>query len=136
MATPWIPFIDGVIKLLERIEKMQGASRQQRDAAFMAILAASNQTHGYIKATQNGKRRDIEREYALSNLWDICSVELERIDEDIARRCRLKGDYWRNPDQWTIEDINQTRIGLDRISKEAEYLLRLKIRPIKPAKNI
>ena len=132
MATPWVPFLNGVVKLLERIEKMQGATRQQRDIAFMAILTASNQTHGYIRATQLGKARDTEREHALSNLWDSCAFHLGPIDADMAMRCRLKGDYWRNPDQWTVEDIKQTRIGLDRVRKEAEYLLRLKIKPVRP----
>jgi hypothetical protein len=131
MATEWIPFIGAIIKLLERIEKPQGEDEQKRKVALMAILTAANQTHGYIKATQHGAKRDFEREFGLSNLWDTCSIELEFFDAELARRCHLKGNYWRNPDEWTVEDINSTRIGLDEIQREAEYLLRLRVRPVK-----
>jgi hypothetical protein len=131
MATEWIPFIDAIIKLLESIGKSQGEDDQKRKLALMAILTAANQTHGYIKATQHGAKRDFEREYALSNLWDTCSIELEHFDANLAQRCHLKGNYWRNPDEWTIEDINLARIGLDEVQKEAEYLLRLRVRPVK-----
>jgi hypothetical protein len=131
MATEWKLLLDGLVGVVKRIGSAQEKDRQQRNLALVAVLTAANQTHGYIRATQEGAPRDIEREHALSNLWDICSIELEQFDADIARRCQLKGQYWRDPEQWSVTDINETRIGLERVQKEAEYLLRLKIRPVR-----
>jgi hypothetical protein len=129
MPTEWKPLLDGLVGLLERLRSAEERDRQQRNLALVAVLTAANQTRGYIRATQDGAPRDIEHEHALSNLWDTCSIALEQFDADIARRCQLKGQYWRDPEQWSVTDINETRLGLDRVRKEAEYLLRLRIRP-------
>ncbi|HEY0549257.1 MAG TPA: hypothetical protein VGF13_06610 [Verrucomicrobiae bacterium] len=132
MPIEWKPLLDGIIALLRQIGNMQQRDEQQRNLALMAVLTAANQTRGYIAATQRGKPQDIEREHALSNLWETCSFALQPFDFDVSRRCRLKGEYWRDPDQWSEEDIAETRIGLERVAREAEYLLRLRVRPVRP----
>ncbi len=114
---------------MQRIGNRTDLDRIHRDQALMAIMTAANETRGYLKATHDGRPRDVEREHAISNLWDICGIAIRRFDEDLSRRCELKGQYWRNPDEWTVLDINEARIGLETVHKEAQYLLRLKIRP-------
>lgn len=129
MPTEWKSLLESLVSILDRINDARDRDRQERNLALIAVLTAANQTEGYIKATHKGAPRDIEREHALSTLWGTCSIALEPFDEDIARRCQLKGQYWRDPDEWSVNDINDTRIGLERLRKEAEYLLRLRVRP-------
>lgn len=92
----------------------------------MHIMTAANQTRGYLEATARGKARDIEREHTLSNLGNICGVAIREFDQDLSRRCDLKAEYWRNPHEWTVAAVHEAKIGLANVTKEAEYLLRLK----------
>jgi hypothetical protein len=131
MATEWIPLLGGLAELLKTLRDIQTHNEEKRKEALVAVSMASNQTHGYIKASHQGAARSIQREHELASLWHTCSIKLKDFDSDVAQRCRLKGEYWKEPGRWTDEEINQTRIGLERVSKEAEYLLNLKIRPTK-----
>ena len=109
VATPWEPLASGLFALLQRIGVRRDIERAERDQALVTILTAANETRGYLRATHAGKPRDVQREHALSNLWDICGVTIRRFDNDLARRCELKGQFWRDPEEWTTKDINAAR---------------------------
>jgi hypothetical protein len=128
---PLQPLLTGLFGLLQRLGNRRDLDQFKRDQALMHIMTAANQTRGYLEATARGKKRDLEREHALSNLWNICGVAIREFDKDLSRRCDLKAEYWRNPQEWSVEAVHEARIGLGLVAKEAEYLLRLKVRPAK-----
>jgi hypothetical protein len=44
-------------------------------------------------------------------------------DIQLAQRCRLKSEYWTNPDAWSDEDIKDARIKIDQVLESASKLL-------------
>lgn len=130
-ANMWPAFMSGIIALLQVIRSSGKAEDERTKMALAAMLTACNQTRGYLAA----ECRDIGREHALSDLWDKCALELRHFDENLAQRCRIKADYWRSTEQWSRDEVNEARIGLDGIEKEIEYLLNLRIRPVKKGLN-
>lgn len=126
----WKSLCEVLLGFLKEIEDGQRESAERRKLALVTVLSAANQTRGYIAAKRRpGAKANSEREHALSGLWDICWLELQHFDQDLARRCRLKAEYWRSSEKWSRSEIDETCIGLDRVQKEAEYLLQLRIRP-------
>jgi hypothetical protein len=123
MGTEWLALANGLLTVFVIIRNSGGQQRDLADRALVAIYTASNETRSYLASLQKGKTRNFEKEGDLSRLWAIASIPLRHFDEDLARRCELKGEYWRNPDEWTVTDISNARIGLDKVFRESKTLL-------------
>ena len=93
------------------------------DEALIAIYTAANETRAYIKALHRGQPPNEAREQRLARLWELASIPIRHFSEDLARRCELKGNYWRAPQEWPIGLVNDARIGLDQVFNETQKLL-------------
>jgi len=123
MGPEWGFLINGLIQVLGIIRTNRHQERELTDRALISIYAASNETRFYLQSLQRGKERNLEKENSLSHLWVNASTCIRHFDPDLARRCMLKGEYWKNPDQWTVAEINDARIGLNDVFKAAKDIL-------------
>jgi len=117
----------GIVVALEGLLRTVTDERVREDEHFRRalsrILRALNQTKAYIADQVSGAPQDRKREEELSMAWTRASGELWGIDDDLARRCELKGEYWANPASWEPADVERARIGIDQVSEEARSLL-------------
>lgn len=123
MGPEWLAFVNGLLTVLGIIRNTRGQRRDLADRALTAIYAASNETKTYLAGLRRGKQRNLDKEGQLSHLWGMAAIPLRHFDADLAARCELKGEYWRNPEEWTVADINDAKIGLDRVFNESKALL-------------
>jgi len=91
--------------------------------ALMAIYEATTKTKNYIASLETRQNHAKKKERELSELWINAGVTLRTIDSDLAQRCIIKADYWSNPNQWTDEQIKNSRITLDEIIIESRDLI-------------
>lgn len=114
-------------------EKTDQNERERR--ALKALYAALMETSMYFrrldsphlaktKREQKEFQRDIAKEEALARLWTEASVELRDVDQDLAERCFFKAQYWTNRDAWTSEDVHNANIALQKVTRDAQDLLR------------
>jgi hypothetical protein len=126
---PWTALIGALLATRNLIRGARFNQEALTDQALAAECSAASETKTYLSGLQRGNQRDLEKEGVLSRLWSLAAIPLRHFNNELARRCELKGAYWRNPQDWTVADINAARIGLTQVEKEAKYLLYLKIPP-------
>ena len=115
-----LPALGGLLKDALKRRRLQDARGQD---AVAAILRAVNETKLYVSALARGVQRDTNREAELSRHWTDAAAKLHGIDDDLAQRFRLKGEYWVAPDQWDGEKVEQARILLTEVAADADALL-------------
>ncbi len=117
----------GLLPVLGELFKNASKRRRLQDergqVAVEAILRAINETKLYLSAVARSSQRDMDREGDLSRYWTDAAAKLRGIDEDLAQRCRLKGEYWTDPDQWDEHQLEKTRILLTQVASDADTLL-------------
>ncbi len=115
-----LPLLSGFLRDSAKKRRLADEHGQR---AVEAILRAINETRLYIAYQSRGNARDQKREEELSRRWTDAAGALRGIDDDLARRARLKGEYWTDPDQWDREKVEEARILLTQVEKDADNLL-------------
>lgn len=95
--------------------------------AVDAILRAVNETKLYLAVLSRGISRDMGREADLARYWTDTAGALRGIDDALAQRCRLKGQYWTSPETWDVKQLKKARILLTQVSGDADVLLGWKV---------
>jgi len=91
--------------------------------AVHAILRAVNETKLYLAAQVRTGNSDQKRKDDLSRYWTEAASALHGLNDDLARRCRLKGAFWAEPQKWSEKDLGDARILLRQVAKDADTLL-------------
>lgn len=112
-----------VVATLALFRDRRADQRELVNQGLTALYTAVNETRDYIATIQDGAPRNAQQEEGLARLWELVAIPLRHLDQDLARRCDLKAGYWRGPSEWPPELVIEARIGLDRVFKEAKYLL-------------
>ncbi|MCZ6877225.1 MAG: hypothetical protein O7G29_03690 [Acidobacteria bacterium] len=115
-----LPLLGGLFKDTAKRRRLQDERGQ---AAVEAALRAVNETKLYLLELARSEHRDLDREGDLSRYWTDTAARLHGIDDDLAQRCRLKGEYWTDPDQWDEQRLKETRILLTQVATDADTLL-------------
>lgn len=122
--------IDALINLLPSLgdflrDAVRGRHLQDErgQRAVEAILRAINETKIYVASLARGKKRRPKREEDLARHWTSAAAALHGINDDLARRCKLKGEYWTDPEAWNTSQLEDARILLTQVSTDAEGLL-------------
>ncbi|MBX2976408.1 MAG: hypothetical protein KF721_09755 [Ignavibacteriaceae bacterium] len=125
MITPveLIGFFSQITNWLISIKNSVRVNREEYENILTLIYTAANETKHYIAQQKNGKPRDEEKEMRLSEMWMRAGVKVRRLDFDFGERLLLKADYWANPDSWTVKQINDAGIELDRVLKNAREIM-------------
>ncbi len=125
-----------LLSLLNQIKQwleFARASDEKKDAQYEAgieaLYTALGETKIYIGSIRQKEKlghqivKNPETEAQLSRLWMKASLEIRHYNPDLAERCRLKWDYWADPDGWTDEQLNEAHIALDEVFEEAGRLI-------------
>jgi hypothetical protein len=115
-----LPILGGLLKEASKKRRLQDERGQ---AAVEAILRSVNETKLYLSSLARGAQRNMDLEANLSRYWINTAAKLHGIDEDLAKRCRLKGEYWTDPDTWNEQQLENTRILLTQVAFDADTLL-------------
>ena len=92
--------------------------------ALQDVIRAIRQTKVYTRELVSKEARNFAKEEKLSLLWTNLSFELERLGlEALAKRCRIKGHYWADPDQFTEDFLKKAKVRLEDMEKQARKLL-------------
>ena len=114
----------------ERKEKSE-RERQALKALYLALIETSmyfrRLDRPYLaknkKEEKVGFQRNIQTEEALARLWTEASVELRDVEPELAQRCFFKGQFWADRDAWTQDDIRKADIVLEKLRRDAQFLL-------------
>ncbi len=121
---------DSIGSWVDRFSRRDERIEEREKVGLRALCLALNETRLYVaklerakSETGNFEGRDFGQEEKLSNLWTEAAPLLKRIDPDLAQRCLEKADYWTDPEDWSVQDIKNAGIGLERVHLETKKLL-------------
>jgi hypothetical protein len=97
--------------------------RQDVNQALHALRAAAITTRTYMDRRTKGAPKDCDAERNLEQLWYDVYISMRCFDQKLARRFKIKGDYWHSPEDWTDQQVQEAGIGFDQIVREADFLL-------------
>ena len=79
----------------------------------------------YCRKLDEGRGKDHGEEMQLSLLWTELSFELDDLElAALAKRCRIKGRYWADPNQYNRRFLDQAQTRLEDVEKAAATLLK------------
>lgn len=113
----------GLTELLKYFRDERHWESERKEAALNAIRDALQETKAYITLLNNGSEKDKAKELELSNLWSIASIAARHIDRELAKRLGVKGNYWLESETWSLDDIYDANIKLERIDAELSEML-------------
>lgn len=108
---------------LDALDKSKLSKKERLKTALLAVMTASNETRAYLAGMKTKKKSKPEVEIRLSTLWTKASAELMEFDKDLAEICRLSGEYWSDPREWSYREINNLKRTLQVVSDRVERLM-------------
>jgi hypothetical protein len=115
--------VSGLKGLLGYISGERRDREDKLDDALTAIYTVAGETKIYINDMLKNGKRIRKRENKLSLGWAKAAALVRRFNIDLAERFLLKSDYWIKPENWTRDDIERNRIGIEEVCEEARALL-------------
>ena len=129
-VAPLDPLMTRLGELIRDESNGPEARRQSIGEALSAAVEIANRTLRYIAFRRRSGHIDLDEENALAQGWQNAGLKLLDLPEaptDLVNRYFLKAEYWSDPEAWTDDRIDSSRIRLDEISKESrEQLLGLR----------
>jgi len=104
-------FVNALNRLIEGRSGDFQVGRPGEEAARLFVDALTK-TIAYMKFRKGGGAQDSTREAELTTVWNNAGHALLPIDEDLARRCYMKGMGWTDPDVWERARKNGMKIGI------------------------
>lgn len=123
MLEALISLLPSLGELLKDKARRRSLQDERGQRAVENILRAVNETKLYLAALARGTSRSTTRESRLSRHWTDAAAALHGIDDDLAIRCRLKGEYWADPERWSQRQVKEARILLTDVASDADALL-------------
>lgn len=60
----------------------------------------------------------------LVKYWSAAGISLRHFDQDLARRCDDKAEYWVNPENYKQDDIEKLGISLESVRQAYKKMLK------------
>ncbi len=118
-----IVIFDKFLKIIGLIRTGEIKRDEQIDESLHALYDALTETKAYVARLNDRQPNDRDQELKIARMWHNASVPIRHIDPDLAHRCFLKGSYWLEPNVWTDDKIQDSRIGLDQVLESTKELL-------------
>ena len=116
----WLESIKIIVPEIAKFLDRRKAKKKQAFEALEAILRAANRTSIFItKSIKGTYKSNLE----LSDLWMDAAAKVRDLDNDLYDRLLEKAEYWTNPVGWSDERIQQARIGLLDLKRDAKGML-------------
>jgi hypothetical protein len=119
----WIALIAAVTSFMAYLETKKVTCNNMAIEALRIVIEAAEKTETYCRLRAEGAARVRRTENELAELWSRASVLVRKIDSKLAFRLGDKSRFWRDPDTWSDEQIQQAGISLQSVKKNAERLL-------------
>ena len=98
----------------ESLRKVSNEENARLKKAVESLSKAVLSTKTYVH--NKPKKRDLELEAQLRDLWNKAHIDLKEFDYNLAMRCFAKAEYWTNPVDWSAQKVRDYNITLDSMS--------------------
>jgi hypothetical protein len=110
---------------LANLNRAQEKRKRESIEALRRVVVAARKTTVYMRQLKEKGRQSHKTEAELSVLWTELGFALEDLGiEKLAKRCRIKGKQWAQPNKMDAEYIHKADVGLERMEQLADELLR------------
>ena len=98
--------------------------RGESVAALRGVIKASRMTAAYLRQLGDTGLQDHAREAELAVLWTDLGFALEDLGiGKLAKRCKISGKRWSQPDHYDHDFLEKADISLDRMEALATEIL-------------
>lgn len=122
-STLWELFKNAKTWLTNLNRASESRKEESRDAVRQIIIAA-RETAVYVRQLHETGITDHQTESRLSRLWTELGFTLDDLGIDkLAKRCRIKGKYWSDPNHYDEDFIEKADISLERMERLSMEIL-------------
>lgn len=109
---------------LANLKRASKERKAESKKAVRAVITASRETKAYVRGQNKTGKHNFDTEARLAGRWTELSFLLEDIGvEKLAKRCRIKGMYWSDPDHYSEDFLDKADIGLETMETIAKEIL-------------
>ncbi|MCU7919228.1 MAG: hypothetical protein KZQ95_12855 [Candidatus Thiodiazotropha sp. (ex Epidulcina cf. delphinae)] len=117
-AGDWINLLTHVKKWVSNLLRAGQARKEQSRDALRSVIRAVRETEIYVRHLNEGGEKSIDTERQLSFRWTDLSFALEDLALDgLAKRCRIKGQYWADPSRFDREFLDKAGTKLSEVER-------------------
>lgn len=112
------------------LQRARIARKRESVEALRKVILAARRTTIYLRRLRETGRRDHRSETEIALLWTELGFALEDLGiGKLAKRCRIKGIEWAEPDRLDSDYLEKADVGLERMEELAGEILREIDRP-------
>lgn len=118
-----LEYLNGFINVLKEVKSFKAYLNEKKNKSYEAIEAihkAANATRAYFNSTDY---KDGLPNTELSNLWLNAASAVRKLDEDLYGRLLEKANFWSNPSNWSVSDVEKARIYIDEILRDTKKMI-------------
>ncbi|PLY06764.1 MAG: hypothetical protein C0622_00665 [Desulfuromonas sp.] len=119
----WIALTAAVTSFIAYLEAKKANKTNDAIEALRVVIDASEETQTYLQKRAEGLERDRETEYSLAAKWSTAGFLMSRINKELSVRLSEKSRFWREPETWSSEQINEKNISLVSVTGDAKKLM-------------
>ncbi len=109
---------------ISNLKRAKDERKKESIDALEKVVIASRKTGLYLRQREETGKSNLQTESELLLLWTELGLSLERLKvEKLAKRCRIKGKYWENPEKSDKKFITKADISLEKMEKLAMSIL-------------
>lgn len=106
------------------LNRAKQARKQESVKALRMVIIAAKKTSVYMRQLKETGKRHHDTESELSILWTELSFALEDLGiSKLAKRCRIKGKLWANPEQAQSAYFEKADMALEKMEQLATRML-------------
>ena len=110
--------------LLNWLQTERHYKTEKKTQALKAIEKAVIETTKYVhKTTNKGMPKNKVEEMRLSTFWMEAAALSNPLFKKLGEKLGLKSQYWKNPDTWNVDQIEDEIITIEQIEKEIKKIL-------------
>jgi len=116
--------LPAIIELLRSIHNTPSKPLEFGRAEIVRkVWQAVDETKMFLASARCGEVDCDKPNPRLVTLWSEASLAIATIDDDLAKRLRMKAEYWSDPAYWTPEQVIKARITINTVAEETRRLL-------------
>ncbi len=124
-GTAWWELAKHAASWLTNLKRAKQARKRESIDALRKVVVAARRTAVYLRQMRDTGQRQHATESELTTLWTELGYALEDLGiEKLAKRCRITGKYWADPEDMDPVFLDKADVGLKRMEEIAELLLR------------
>lgn len=120
----WLDILAHLRKWVTNLGRGKRERQEKSRAALRSVVRAVRETQVYLRRRELRRAVSLKREERLALRWTDLALELDELGlGKLAKRCRITGQYWADPGQFTDAFLEKAGTRLPEIEKAAQLLL-------------